>query len=161
MDKTWAKILTTFLTVLVMALIFVSSAQNADESNMTSAFFSNLLVRFFRPEYDSLPPAEQQAVFDTIQAVVRKTAHFSAFALLGVCLRLCLESWFGESRRLWLWSLLGCVLYAVSDELHQLISNGRSCEIRDMLIDSAGALAGIVLAGLILCSVRYLRLRKA
>ena len=35
-------------------------------------------------------------------------------------------------------------LYAVSDEIHQIFVPGRSCELRDILIDSAGVLVGIL-----------------
>ena len=37
-------------------------------------------------------------------------------------------------------------LYAVSDEIHQLFVEGRSCEVRDMLLDSVGVAAGVLLA---------------
>ena len=36
-------------------------------------------------------------------------------------------------------------VYAVSDEVHQLFVEGRSCEVRDMLLDSAGVAAGVLL----------------
>jgi VanZ family protein len=38
--------------------------------------------------------------------------------------------------------------YAVFDELHQIFIPGRSCQIKDMLIDSSG-----VLLAVLLCSV--------
>ncbi len=36
-------------------------------------------------------------------------------------------------------------LYAITDEIHQLFIQGRSCEFRDVCIDSLGVLTGIVL----------------
>jgi len=42
-----------------------------------------------------------------------------------------------------LFSLGICVLYAVSDEVHQLFVPGRGRQVRDVLIDSAGAIVGI------------------
>ena len=42
-----------------------------------------------------------------------------------------------------LWCAAIALVYAVSDELHQLFSPGRSCQIKDMLIDFCGASAGI------------------
>ena len=41
-------------------------------------------------------------------------------------------------------------LYACTDEIHQLFIEGRSGEIRDILVDSTGALIGMVLVGIIL-----------
>jgi VanZ family protein len=39
----------------------------------------------------------------------------------------------------YLLSLLGSFLYALTDEFHQLFVSGRSCEIKDVLIDSTAA----------------------
>ena len=40
-------------------------------------------------------------------------------------------------------SLIFTSLYALSDEIHQIFIDGRSCEFRDWVIDTAGALIGI------------------
>ena len=40
-------------------------------------------------------------------------------------------------------AILLCFLYACSDEIHQLFIKGRSCEVRDILIDTIGSLSGI------------------
>lgn len=40
-------------------------------------------------------------------------------------------------------ALLICVLYAISDEVHQKFIPGRSGEVRDVIIDTAGASVGI------------------
>ena len=50
------------------------------------------------------------------------------------------------------------VLVAVCDELIQLSSEGRSCEVRDVLIDSSGILLGASIVMLILTVI--LRRRK-
>lgn len=39
--------------------------------------------------------------------------------------------------------LIICLLYSISDEFHQLFIVGRSGEVRDVLIDTIGALTGI------------------
>ena len=38
-----------------------------------------------------------------------------------------------------------CVLYAITDEYHQTFVAGRSGELRDVVIDSLGALLGILI----------------
>ena len=48
-------------------------------------------------------------------------------------------------KRMIIYSLIFCFIYACSDEMHQLFINGRSGEIRDVLIDSIGAFIGISL----------------
>lgn len=37
-----------------------------------------------------------------------------------------------------------CISYAISDEVHQLYVPGRSGEVRDVIIDTAGASLGIL-----------------
>jgi hypothetical protein len=41
-------------------------------------------------------------------------------------------------------------LYAASDELHQMFSDGRSPQVRDVCIDSAGVLTGVLVTLLFL-----------
>ena len=46
-------------------------------------------------------------------------------------------------------AIIICILYATSDELHQLFVMGRSCELRDVFIDSLGSVSGIIMYNLI------------
>lgn len=43
---------------------------------------------------------------------------------------------------MWLMAILFGMLYAVSDELHQWFVEGRSCELRDVGIDTTGVILG-------------------
>lgn len=75
---------------------------------------------------------------------VRKAAHFSEFALLGALLTAtCLTA----QRRASLWFVAAPISLAVAgmDELLQLLSPGRACQISDMLLDFCGAVTGIAL----------------
>ena len=75
--------------------------------------------------------------------ILRKNAHFFTYLILGVLMINALRS----SKVYGLPSValaLGiCVLYAISDEVHQLFVPGRGGQIRDVFIDSAGASVGI------------------
>ena len=41
------------------------------------------------------------------------------------------------------------MLYALSDEVHQIYVPGRSCELRDVFIDTSGSIIGIIIYSLI------------
>ncbi|MDY6314114.1 MAG: VanZ family protein, partial [Clostridia bacterium] len=56
-------------------------------------------------------------------------------------------------------SLLCSALYAASDEFHQLFVPGRSGEFRDVCLDSAGALTGILIF-ILIWSVKKWTLKK-
>ena len=103
-----------------------------------------------------MEPRTRKAFYDRIQHVVRKGAHFTEFALLGFSLRMCLESWMEKRRGLGPAAWLGATLYAALDEYHQIGVDGRSGQIADVMLDSCGVLAGVLLAGL---AVRMIRKR--
>ena len=85
----------------------------------------------------------QRALRRQYRFYVRKAGHFSEFLLLGLSLRMLLEGLPVKWKKSVSW-VLGA-LYAVSDEIHQMFVSGRSCQVTDVGIDGAGALAGVFL----------------
>lgn len=80
--------------------------------------------------------------------LVRKTAHFCEFALLGLLLALtCLTA--RRIKSIWPVAAPSSLAVACTDELLQLFSDGRSCQISDMLLDFCGALTGIAIVFLV------------
>ena len=154
MQKTWVRVLTTLMTLGMMVIIFCFSMEPADKSDATSGIIAERLADIFRPEWRQYPAEERTAYFNSVQHLVRKGAHFTEFALLGLSLRLCLESWLGRRRWLWAASWSGGTLYAGLDELHQLLVDGRSGQWTDVLIDSSGVLCGVLVVTIVLRLVR-------
>ena len=146
MQKTWIRILTTLMTIGIMLLIFLFSMEPAEQSDTTSGIITEKVADTIRPGWRGMASAARKAFYDSIQYAVRKCAHFTEFAILGFNLRLCLESWLGNRRKISLSAWITGTGYAVLDEIHQLWVDGRSGQWRDMLIDSAGVLAGVLLA---------------
>ena len=73
--------------------------------------------------------------------LLRKVAHFTEFAALGMCLSW-LHGMLGKGRvRPFLWG----VLAAATDETIQMFVPGRGPAVKDVCIDSAGVLTGIIL----------------
>ena len=140
----------TGITILWMIVIFVMSSRNSELSSADSGSVSFLILRLFYPGFMELPEAAKEALLLSISYPVRKCAHATEYAILGVllCKRLSMEKWGA--------ALLFAALYAVTDEVHQYFVPGRSCQITDMLIDTAGAAAGILL----FCGALYLRRRQ-
>lgn len=77
----------------------------------------------------------------TGHGLLRKLAHFTEFCCLGLCL-MWLFSMLGRSPRL---SFLSGFLVACTDEFIQCVIPDRGPAVKDVLIDSAGVLLGIVL----------------
>lgn len=128
----------------VAAAIFAFSAQNKDASVNVSSRVAQTVIEVVDPDFCLRPAQEQQNILDFVDKLLRKCAHFLEYAALGFFIRL-LVGCFGlkpPTRISW---LLG-TLYACTDELHQYFVAERSAMWQDVLLDSAGVLAGVTVA---------------
>lgn len=158
MQKQTKFIIITLIPVLaVMGTIFYFSSQTADASTVTSGGFvetaMNLIEKLFGELGDKYTTVE-----NTVTFIVRKAAHFLEFAALGFFLNLHLGTWVKRKPRLW--SFLVSVLYACSDEFHQNFVSERAMQLRDVFVDSAGALAGIIGCVIIILIVKRIKKKK-
>ena len=153
-QRTWVRILTTLLTAAVMVMIFGFSTENAEKSDHRSGVFAGRLVRLLYPDFDRMDPEQQEEAFFESQVIVRKCAHVTEYTVLGFLIRLCLESWFGHKtkrrRTLSLGAFGAGIVYACTDEAHQLSIDGRAGLWTDVLVDAGGVLAGIMIAALLI-----------
>ncbi len=158
LQSTRARVLLTALTAGMMVLIFFFSTETAEQSDETSGMITQQMITILYPDFPDYPDVQQQEMYDHVQLVVRKTAHFTEYALLGLLMRLCLESWFGRRNKLSPAALAAGTVYACTDEIHQIMTDGRSGQWNDVLIDSVGVLTGVLVIAWIL---RLIRERKA
>ena len=147
------------LTIAVMAVIFILSADNADESNAKSDPISDSLIYNILSVFN-LNEEQTQLLFDKCVVVVRKTAHFCEYAALGFLLSAVFTSFYIKLKALLPLSFFGGALYAVSDEIHQYFVPGRSCQLSDMMLDSAGVFCGIIALLFILWCHKKIKTRK-
>lgn len=121
-----------------MFLIFYLSHQPATVSSELSSEMTDKILLII----DMLAPFLDSTGID-LHSFIRKAAHFIAYFVLG-CLVLNAFMQYDWSR----WKSIGLtfgmsVAFAISDEFHQVFIPGRSGEVRDVLIDSLGAIVGI------------------
>ena len=112
------------LSVFLMAAIFYFSDMPANQSNAVSE-----------------PVAEAAGLSNS---EMRKIAHFLCFSFLSVSFW-GLFSTFQKLRFPKVYAFIATVLYAVTDEVHQIFVPGRACEWEDLVTDSAGALVVLLL----------------
>ena len=133
------------LSIAWMAVIFGFSSRDAEESTVQSNSVTELLIRIFEKDYDTLSDVQKQALVEKYDGIVRKIAHFGVFGVLG------LLTYFAAGSLVWIPDFLVkpaciswpcCVVFAITDEWHQVFVPGRSGQIKDVLIDSSGALCG-------------------
>lgn len=126
----------TVLVAIWMFLIFLMSSFDATESTNQSNFIVNIITNIFKIENIEL-----------LSFIIRKLAHFTEYLILG----LLVANMFTKNNinNLYLISIILCIIYATSDEIHQIFVPGRACQIRDILIDSIGSITGVYLYKLI------------
>ncbi len=134
------KLISWIAAISWMAVIFYLSHQPGSASSDLSSGVVAALLSFI----DQVAPNLELDI-EKFHTFVRKNAHFIAYFLLSL---LSLNAWRSSGFRGMKQLVLGfgmCVLFAATDEIHQLFIEGRSGEVRDVLIDSAGAGLGAVI----------------
>lgn len=122
--------------LLWMFLIFLMSSFDATESANQSNFIVNIITNIFKIEN-----------IEVLSFIIRKLAHFTEYLILGFLTINMLDK--NDISKKYLLSILICIIYATSDEIHQIFVPGRTCQIKDILIDSIGSITGIYLYKLI------------
>lgn len=139
------QIILSWIAVLLWTfLIFTLSAQPALQSNGLSQKVTGVIIE----KVSLLVPLdiETSTTSDLIKRfnhIVRKGAHFSEYFVLGALVMNAMKTSKVPRFKAFIFSVLICILYAISDEVHQLFVPGRGAQMIDVMIDSAGAIAGI------------------
>lgn len=134
-------------TIVLMLGIFYFSHQPAEESSDLSGGICYKIVSIVSEVMDyDLDESEKLLWTEEIQHPIRKLAHLTEYALLGITVAfgIVYGSDFGQGsvwKQYVLIQMIGSS-YAVSDEIHQLFVPGRAGMISDVLIDSVGVLIG-------------------
>src|SRR5699024_12349689 len=108
-------------SVVWMGKSFYLSHQPADKSSDKSLGVVDNVLNII-----AVPEAYEQE----FHAFLRKLAHFFAYAFLAM---LIYYAYRGKHRRFF--TLMSSLLFAISDEIHQLFIHVRSAEVRDVLIN--------------------------
>ena len=142
--------LTVYIVLLVLWLsfIFYNSASNGAKSTQQSDRVVKILLSVLR-KFDS------EAMVDA--TVVRTTAHFTEFFILGFLY--CIGSFFIKASRLSLFfhSLSLSLFTAFADETIQLFSAGRGAEVTDIWTDFLGAVTAHIVIFAIYYSYKHFK----
>lgn len=132
--------------VLWMLIIFLFSSQNATES---SALSGGIVNAFLQVMHSMIPSFDTYFTHAQVSFFIRKSAHFTIYAILGILTDSALNNDISSAQRIKM-TLLVCLIYAVSDEWHQFFVSGRSAQFADVCIDTIGAEAGLFVKYLVI-----------
>lgn len=143
-------IILTVITIIYMFFIWIHSSMSAEVSTEESTAVLGFIDDIFRFLGISLELTDH---------IIRKTAHFCEFALLGT-----LVLWTSNrfNRKIFA-NLLSCgficLATATIDETIQLSSPGRAGMVTDILLDFSGVIAGFLFFILVYYIIYYIKRR--
>ena len=163
------KKLSLILCILWMGFIFYNSSQSGIESNNKSKSIINQILYDNDKDYgvknilimsggksettDYIGDESGNIAYDdyyntylqNINIILRKGAHLFEFLILAILVAWVMVSYEITGRRAVVYVLFIVLLYAVSDEFHQLFVPGRTARVQDILIDFIGGIIGTVI----------------
>lgn len=131
------KVLKIILVILCMSAIFYFSSDTGDKSSEKSGIIVNIVQKMVGNKIT-------EENLDKVTFIVRKTAHFTIYFLLGFLLISLFREYFMIDKKMLFILILLCMLYACSDEIHQSFVLNRSGRIEDVFLDTVGASFGIL-----------------
>ncbi|MGX7199623.1 VanZ family protein [Enterococcus nangangensis] len=152
------------LAMVMMVVLFISSAQTYEQQSQVGLLEKILHNQPFKASLSkisfdyagSLVSIAHSGYFSFVEFFIRKGAHFATYFILGA-------SWFLgflPKTKLYLMtalvSWLAATGYAGLDEFHQMLTGGRTPLFQDVVLDSIGALTGVV----IMLLIRYISKKK-
>lgn len=136
------RIIFAILTIATFVTIFIFSSQNGDESGSTSRNFTRKVIEILQID-EYLNESEKENLIENSQFIIRKLAHFTIYTIAGINMMGFINTYNLKKKNKIISVLLVGVIYAISDEFHQMFSGGRTPAIKDIFIDSFGVLIGI------------------
>ena len=129
--------------VLWMALIFsFSNQKDVDSSKISDSFIDRTVVKIYKIFNENITKEKENEIIEKYTYPIRKLAHYTLYFILGILSFLVVKD-YSINKKLIIYSLLICFLYACSDEFHQLFIIGRSARVLDVIIDTFGSFCSI------------------
>ena len=152
------RLLFTILLLGTFCIIYSFSEQNGEISTDTSTTFLYKLVDLCNGSN-----VTNEKVINNFDPLFRKIAHFLIYTTVGIWAMGLMSTFFDkmdenkqELTRIFISTFIG-FLYSISDEIHQLYSNGRSGSIMDIIIDTLGVATGVIF---VLIIIKIYRIKR-
>lgn len=150
------RVVTLMLTIIVCIVIFKFSSEDSGKSTGTSDLVIDTIINI-NPFTRNLDDIKKEEIKENIKMPIRKLAHFSIYTVLGITTMLHMFTYSISKYKKMGSSLVIGMLYAISDEIHQLFVPGRSGQITDVCIDTIGVLFGISIVLVVQSMIRKVK----
>ncbi|MBE6844719.1 MAG: VanZ family protein [Ruminococcus sp.] len=135
-------IIITIPLIISMAMIFYFSSQDSGSSNNLSRDFTCAIAKRLFKSFPYMQTDVQGTIIYELNLFIRKAAHFSVFFFMSAFIYAETVIWVRSYFFSGVISVFISMVYAVIDEYHQSFTPGRTPMIKDVFIDTAGAILG-------------------
>ncbi len=160
-------IIITLLIIAWCIVIFAFSNMPSDESNEKSKETINEAIEKTLEVINRtgitdkhLSERKMNSVIDKLNKPLRKCMHASVYFVLAILLFIGLKTFKIKGWKLFILPIIGCFIYACTDESHQLFIDGRSSQFTDVIIDTTGAVICVIIVNVILTIVNKIKKKK-
>lgn len=149
------KVCGLLIIIFWLGVIFFFSGSDASASTTQTKIVINELIKL----------AENNSFFNFIMLKltekyslvysIRKLAHLTIFCVLQLIVFNVMRHNGKSILKASVYSMLAVILYAIFDEVHQYFIPGRSCQAKDVVIDTMGGVVGLTISyiGIILKNI--------
>jgi len=150
------KIVNIALVIVWMVIVFWCSAQVGDDSSKISGNTLRKIITFIN---QNISQQELERLVELFQPVIRKLAHYTMYTVGGFLIYNQQRTLKDNKNKIVNSTIIG-VVYAITDEIHQLFVPGRSGRILDVGIDSLGVITGIFIYIISEKIINYVKTRR-
>lgn len=123
----------------------LSNQPAIESSRLSDGVIEKTIGNIYKITHKDTTPEKLAEIKQKYTHIVRKTAHFTIYLILGLLVSTLLKEYNLKTKQIIIYSILICMTYAISDEIHQIFVIGRSGELKDVLIDTCGSTVGILI----------------
>lgn len=146
--------------LLLLVVVFLASGQTAEQQSLQDILkvwlpnkpLESFLSLFQIPYWDIAVSVEERGYYAFVEFLIRKGTHFIYFGIIALAIYIALPRF--KYRKVTV--VVITMLLAVVDEYRQSFTSGRTASFQDVMLDTSGAIAALLLVTL----AQWLKHRK-
>ena len=135
--------------LLLLIVVFLASGQTAEQQSMQQILkawlpnkpLESFLSLFQIPYWGILVSVEERGYYAFVEFLIRKGSHFIYFGVIALAIYIALPRL--KYRKLT--AVMITMLLAIADEFRQSFTSDRTASLQDVLLDTSGAIAALLL----------------
>ncbi|MDE5909227.1 MAG: VanZ family protein [Lachnospiraceae bacterium] len=139
------------LLITLYSIIFYFSAEDGESSSAVSSKVTEFICHiYYKMTGGGGGEAAAPGAALPLEAIIRKLAHFLEYMCVGFLSYSLVVLWHKPAKLGSLAVILQLVISAGLDEFHQSFIPGRYASLKDVAIDTAGGIAGILVIAIVI-----------